>query len=244
MAILGRFKDIMSSNINALLDKAENPEKMVDQYLRNAKKDLAEVRKETAGVMAEEKRAQNEVNETQSEVNKFANLTKEALKAGNREHAGTFLKKQKELESLLTDQQSIAQAAKTNADQMRELHNKLVSDISNMENRKNILKGKASATRARETVNRMGASSAKHNATSGKMGDMENKINERFNRAMSESELLEGTKDEAEDLMSQYAGGKHSNVDDELDALSRELGLMPDEELESELDALEEELDN
>lgn len=33
MSIIGRFKDIMFSNVNALLDKAENPEKMVDQYL-------------------------------------------------------------------------------------------------------------------------------------------------------------------------------------------------------------------
>ena len=40
MGMLNRFKDIMSSNINALLDKAENPEKMIDQYLRNLNKDL------------------------------------------------------------------------------------------------------------------------------------------------------------------------------------------------------------
>ena len=56
MSILSRFKDIMSANINALLDKCEDPAKMIDQYLRQLKEDLAEVKQETAAVMAEEKR--------------------------------------------------------------------------------------------------------------------------------------------------------------------------------------------
>ncbi|MCY8094490.1 PspA/IM30 family protein, partial [Bacillus haynesii] len=47
MSILSRFKDIMASNINALLDKAENPEKMVDQYVRNLNSDLNKVKAET-----------------------------------------------------------------------------------------------------------------------------------------------------------------------------------------------------
>lgn len=61
MSILKRFKDIMSSNMNALLDKAEDPEKMIDQYLRNLNKDLGAVKAETASIMAEEKRSQREV---------------------------------------------------------------------------------------------------------------------------------------------------------------------------------------
>ena len=63
MGILQRFKDIMASNINALLDKAEDPEKMIDQTLRNLTKDLAEVKKETAAVMADEQRCKRELDE-------------------------------------------------------------------------------------------------------------------------------------------------------------------------------------
>ena len=55
MGILQRFKDIMAANINALLDKAEDPEKMIDQTMRNLTKDLGEVKKETAAVMADER---------------------------------------------------------------------------------------------------------------------------------------------------------------------------------------------
>ena len=54
MGVIQRFKDIMSANINAMLDKAENPEKMIDQYMRNLEDDLGKVKAETASVMAEE----------------------------------------------------------------------------------------------------------------------------------------------------------------------------------------------
>lgn len=47
MAILERFADIIKANINDLLDKCEDPAKMIDQYLRELTEDLAEVKKET-----------------------------------------------------------------------------------------------------------------------------------------------------------------------------------------------------
>ena len=61
MGILTRFKDIMSANINALLDKCEDPEKMIDQYMRNLESDLGKVKEETASVMAEQKRCNREL---------------------------------------------------------------------------------------------------------------------------------------------------------------------------------------
>ena len=56
MGGLQRFSQIMSANINALLDKCEDPAKMIDQYLREMNENLAEVKSTTASLMAEEKR--------------------------------------------------------------------------------------------------------------------------------------------------------------------------------------------
>ena len=61
--ILGRFKTIMESNINALLDKMEDPEKMIDQYLRDMEKDLGSVKAETVAVMDQESAAKRKVTE-------------------------------------------------------------------------------------------------------------------------------------------------------------------------------------
>ena len=83
MGILTRFKDIMSSNINALLDKAEDPEKMIEQCLRNLNTDLGKVKSETAVVMAEEQRSKRELDECINEMNKMQQFAVKALEAGN-----------------------------------------------------------------------------------------------------------------------------------------------------------------
>ena len=83
MGILSRFSDIISANINSLLDKAEDPVKMINKYLIDAREDLAEVKKETTEVMAEETRAQRKVDNNLAEVARYAELSKKALKAGN-----------------------------------------------------------------------------------------------------------------------------------------------------------------
>ena len=68
MSILNRFTDIISSNINAVLNRMEDPEKMIDEYLRQLLDDLAEVKSNTAEVMAEESRAKRKVDENEAEI--------------------------------------------------------------------------------------------------------------------------------------------------------------------------------
>ena len=76
MGILTRFKDIMSANINALLDKCEDPEKMIDQYMRNLESDLGKVKAETASVMAEEQEPRENLTNVQNRLIKCSHMLK------------------------------------------------------------------------------------------------------------------------------------------------------------------------
>lgn len=79
MSIIGRFKDIMFVNINVLLDKVENLEKMVDQYLRNMNSDLVKVKVEIVVVMVEEQRVKRELYECQVDMEKMESYVMKVL---------------------------------------------------------------------------------------------------------------------------------------------------------------------
>lgn len=61
MGIFTRFRDIISSNINAMLDRAEDPEKLIKLMIREMEDTLVELKASCAGVMATSKRVQREL---------------------------------------------------------------------------------------------------------------------------------------------------------------------------------------
>ena len=153
MGIISRFKDIMSANINALLDKCEDPEKMIDQYMRNLQSDLGKVKAETASVMADEQRAKRELDECTAEINKLQAYAEKAVAAGNDDDARQFLAKK---QTLVTKQQAFQQTytlAADNAAKMRQMHDKLVNDINELDSRRDTIKAKMKVAKAQQTVN-------------------------------------------------------------------------------------------
>lgn len=226
--IITRFKDIMSSNINALLDKAEDPSKMVDQYLRNLESDLGKVKAETASVMTEEKRAKRELDECNEQINKMQKYAEKALIAQNESDAKLFLEKKTQLSK---NQQSLQQSydiAADNATKMRSMHDKLVKDIGDLNARRDQLKAKLAVAKTQERLNKIGSSVTGAKGNLSAFDKMEDKINKQLDEANAMAELNSSKEEESiEDLMSKYDDNKESNseVDDELQALKNKLGL-------------------
>ena len=224
MGIISRFKDIMSANINALLDKAEDPEKMIDQYLRNLESDLAKVKQETASVMAEEAKAKRQLDECTAEVAKMQSYAEKAVLAGNDEDAKRFLMKKKELVVKQTSLQETYTLAAENAAKMRQMHQKLVGDISQLNSRRDAIKAKIAVAKTQQTIKKIGASvdGAAENLSA--FDKMEAKANKMLDEANAMAELNRSGVDSINDIARKYEGMSTPEVDDELAALKAKMG--------------------
>ena len=226
MAILERFADIIKANINDLLDKCEDPAKMIDQYLRDLTEDLAEVKKETAAVMAEETRTRRMLEENTAEVKRYEELAKKALTAGNEGDARVFLGKKQQLVDKAASLQATYDAAHANAEKMRQMHDKLVGDIETLHGRREMVKAKMAVAKTQEKVNKVGASADKAAGAMSAFERMERKADQMLDQANAMAELNTAPVDEAAELEKKYASAAgDAAVDAELEKLKREMGL-------------------
>lgn len=223
MSIISRFSSIMKANINALLDKCEDPAKMVDQMLLDLRKDLAEVKSDTAGVMADAKRAKREVDECQANIDKYMRAAQNALKAGNEDDAKKLLEKKQSYDQALVSLTQTYELAQANSDKMQQMHDKLVGDIESLEARKDAIKAKVASAKAQDKINKMMSGGKNAQASIAAFERMEDRADKMLDAAQAEADLNAGASS-ASDLADKYTSGGPS-VDDELAELKRSMGL-------------------
>lgn len=226
MGIISRFKDIMAANINALLDKAEDPEKMIDQTMRNLTKDLGEVKKETAAVMADEQRCKRELDECNNEIAKMQTYAEKALLAGNEADAMKFLEQKNMLSAKQVSLQQTYDVAAANALKMRQMHDKLVSDINELNSRRDAIKAKMKVAKTQQKINKMTSGMADSTNSISAFERMEAKANSMLDQANAMSELNISTQESGVDsLAAKYDAAPDAAVKDELEALKAKMGL-------------------
>jgi phage shock protein A len=220
----------MRVNVNSLLERTEDPEKTIDTYMRSLNDDLGKVKAETASVLTEERRAKRALDECRAEIQKLQRYAEKAVEAGNEGDALKFLERKAAQAEKQSDLQAAHETASANAVRMKQLQDKLVSDMNQLEARYAELKGKMAAAKTQQELNSGRSSLGGANAAFHIM-------EERANRAL----------DEAEALAELRAGAKEDDLDDliaELEKNTGKVGAAPTSppNAEDELEAIKEKL--
>jgi phage shock protein A len=213
MGIFTRFRDIISSNINAILDKAEDPEKLIKLMIREMEDTLVEIKAACAGAMASSKKVQRQLDTLHERIRYWEEKAEIAVKKGRDNLAREALVEKRrftnrldDLESELTEHNLLIEQYQ---DDIRQLEDKLKSA---RDKQRLLVQRHIHASRkrqAQEEIRRVDSSEAMF-----KFDELENRIE----RMEAEADLVNF--------------GKKTALEAEFDILG------VDEEIEKELQAL------
>ena len=129
MGIFSRFKDIVNSNINSLLDKAEDPEKMLRLMIQEMEDTLIELKSNCASMMAEGIRKEKNLDEAKKTLSRWENRALLAIEKGREDLAREALVEkrniQAELESLTSQIKDNILAVEESKEEIDTLEGKL-----------------------------------------------------------------------------------------------------------------------
>ena len=221
MGLFDRIRRVVSSNLNELVSKAEDPEKMLEQALVEMQEDLVQLRQGVAQAIAAQKRCEKQYNDAQNEINKWQRNAQLALQKGDENLARQALERKKTFNETANALKSTLDQQTTTVENLKRNLIQLESKISEAKTKKEMLKARITAAKAQEQLQGM----VRGMNTSSAMAAferMEEKVMIQEARAVSAGELA-GT-----DLESQFAALESgSDVDDELAALKAQMTLPP-----------------
>lgn len=213
MGIFSRLSDIVNSNINSILDRAEDPKKMIRLIIQEMEETLVEVRSSTARVIADKKAAKRRVDQLLAGAQQWEEKAKLALDKGREDLARAALLEKQTIE----EQMALVETELTAIDDHLE---HLEDEIMQLQQKLNDAKAKQKTLTLREktVANRMQVKQQNERDT---LEQLFNKF-EHFDRRM---DRLEGEL-EAMDM------GKPENLADEIDQ------LVHDDKINAELERL------
>ncbi|WP_135548629.1 PspA/IM30 family protein [Paenibacillus cymbidii] len=215
MGIFKRLRDMTMASINDLLDKAEDPVKMLNQFLRDMEEDILEAEAAVAKQIAIEKKFKQQYEEAEELVTRREEQAMKALEQGNEDLARRALQDKKEQQARYDELKTLYTTAKANADQLRSQLSEMKDEFGKMKNKKDLLIARAETAKAQKSINQAMTGFGVDNAAKG-FDRMTEKVMQMEAEAQASSELR-GSNRSLDDELAQL--DKSGGVDDELAAL-------------------------
>lgn len=222
--VFGRIKDIVSANIDELLSKAEDPEKMADQMVRKYEDAIKDLLGSTASVMASAREAKEKLDACDDDIKKYATYAKRALSDGNEEKARQAIAIKQEKEDLRATLEQSWLTVKEQADKAEHDYRQLTAGLEKTKARAQAMKDTVRSARVKNQAGDVQTKSV--NTAAGLMSQfdrMEAKAGRMLHEAEAREELT-GRASVEQELDALYGDSKKSRVEEELDAMKKALG--------------------
>jgi phage shock protein A len=219
MSIFGRMKDLLSANINAMLDNAGDPEKMANEYLRQLQSQLYDVKTNVASAMADETKLRQKLTRHQEEVESWTNKAAAALRSGDEELARQALQRKVQEEKLAEqyEQQHAMQAEQVA--RLQEGLTQLETRIAETQAKRELIIAKQNRVETQESLQSTMRSVSNVSALD-KLDQLEGRVDDRLAQADAMAQL------EGDSLDNRFRKlEQESNVDSEMEELKRKLGM-------------------
>lgn len=148
MAIFDRFNRVLKSNLNSLVDRAEDPGKLIDQTVIDMESELKRARQDLVTQLGTAKRLEKKVGEAQEEVTGWENKAVLALRAGDEDLAREALKMKQKAKQAADNARKQADGAASAATQLQSTLETIEAKIEDLKARKTTLA--AQVRRARD----------------------------------------------------------------------------------------------
>jgi phage shock protein A len=226
MGLFSRLGTLFRSNINELINKAEDPEKMLNQVLVDMKGQLVEAKKQVAVAIADEKRIKKQLDQERAKAKDWERKAMLAVKAGDDGLARAALQRKNDHEEVTRTLETQWEAQKESVDKLKEALRGLDHKIEEAKRKRNILVSRKKRAEAQRMINETLAS-----INSKGSFDTFERMEDRITQLEAESEATAelGVLPEAS-LESQFKALEAGDVDDELSALKRKMALKAAED--------------
>jgi phage shock protein A len=228
MGIFSRLATLIRSNLNDLISRSEDPEKMLNQVVLDMNNQLVEAKKQVAASIADEKRLAKQFEQEVANAAEWERRAMMALRAGNEELAKEALARKREHDELAVTFKDQWAKQKDAVEQLKKALRLLNDKIEEAKRKRNVLiarKKRAEAQRAiQETMHGLRDQSAFE--TFERMGQ---KIDQIEAEAEAHAELSEEYTGDV--VAHQFAQLERAHsADGDLEALKRKMGMLPPEE--------------
>lgn len=222
MGFFNRITDIFKANVNEMLDRAEDPEKMLKQMVLEMEESINKSTLSVAQAVANQRNLEKKMQKAEKDQSEWMNKAKQAVEAGRDDLAKAALEKKSQAERNLNDLKPTYEQAKATADKLRSQLTELKAKLDEARTRQNTLIARAQSAKAQKALSQ--AASGVGSDAFSKFDKFENKVE----KLESEAEVygeLEGTDRKLEDEFKQLGSG---TADDDLAKLKAEMGLLGD----------------